>query len=236
MSLIKGLAQIKKNQEEQAARAAERDKPKVAWLSSVFPKKTGDVVNVRFLQELDPDMTNYDEARGVGFIAVEHNAPGPDGFKYRGKCTGDEGACYACERHRLDYKEGWKPKQNLYINVALEFEGKPQVFVLSRNANSTFIQSLIQEAIDEGSITDSMYRITKTGTGTQTQWIPKRLPKEPLLDDSGLTLFNIDEAVIRNIAYDEQPKYYGQAAGVSVDSDGDSSEGGATKPPVDEEW
>lgn len=238
MSLIKGLAQIKKNQEEQAAKAAERERPKVAWLSSVFPKKTGDVVNVRFLQELDPDMTNYDEARGVGFIVVEHNAPGPEGFKRRGKCTVDEDACYACERHKMDYKEGWKPKQNLYINVAMEFEGKTQVFVLSRNANSTFVQALIQEAIDEGSITDAMYRITKTGSGTQTQWIPKRLPKEPLLDDSGLTLFDLDADVVRNIEYDKQAEYYGAVysdGGNSDSGDGNASTGSNSKA-VDEEW
>lgn len=208
-STITGLAAIKKFKEEQAAKAAERERPKAEWLSSVFPKKTGDVLEGRFLQELDVDMENYDESRGVGFIAVEHQAPGPDGYKRRAKCTIDDGECYACERHKADYKAGWKQRQNLYINFLAVVDGEPKVFILSRNANSTFAESLIQEAIDEGSITNSMYRITKTGSGTQTQWLLKRLPKAELLDDSKVEVFDLNASAVREVEYAKQPEYYG---------------------------
>lgn len=208
-SVISGLAGIKKFQEEQAAKAAERERPKAEWLSSVFPKKTGDVIEVRFLQELDADMTNYDEKRGVGFIAVEHQAPGPDGYKRRAKCTIEDGECYACERHKADYQAGWKQRQNLYVNVLLKHDGEEKVYILSRNANSTFVAALVQEAIDEGSITDAMYRITKTGSGTQTQWMPKRLPKAALLDDSKAEVFDLHTAAVRDVEYAKQPEYYG---------------------------
>lgn len=229
-TLVKGLASIKAMQEANAAKAAERDRPKAEWFSSVFPKKTGDTAVIRFLQELDEDMEGFVADRGLGFIAVEHNAPGPEGYKRRGKCTVDsEGQCYACERHKLDYKAGWKQKQNLYINVLMEWEGKPTVFVLSRNANSTFAQSLIQEAIDEGSITNANYRITKTGTGTQTQWLLKRL-KGDLLDDSGVEVYDLDSVAIREVEYDKQAEYYG---GVSADS---SSEGSTASATADDEW
>lgn len=230
MSLIQGLASIKKMQEEKAAREAERDRPKAEWLSSVFPKKTGDSITGRFLQELDKEMSGYSEERGIGFIAVEHNAPGPEGYKRRGKCTVDsEGQCYACERHKLDYKAGWKQKQNLYINFLMEFEGKPTVFVLSRNANSTFVQALIQEAIDEGSITDANYRITKTGSGTQTQWLLKRLKETPL-DDSNVEVYDLNAVAVRDIEYDKQAEYYGGV--VSAEA---SAEAGASVS-ADDEW
>lgn len=236
---IKGLAAIKKYQEEQAAKAAERERPKAEWLSSVFPKKTGDTIEVRFLQELDADMTNYDEARGVGFIAVEHQAPGPDGYKRRAKCTIDEGECYACERHKADYQAGWKQRQNLYINVALEFEGAVKPYILSRNANSTFANALIQEAIDEGSITDAMYRITKSGSGTQTQWLLKRLPKATLLDDSKVEVYDLDASAVREVEYAKQPEYYGavysEGASAPSEDEGKSMAGGwgGSDPSVD---
>lgn len=236
---IKGLAGIKQFKAEQDAKAAERDRPKAEWLSSVFPKKTGDVIEVRFLQELDADMTNYDEARGVGFIAVEHQAPGPDGYKRRAKCTIDDGACYACERHKADYKEGWKQRQNLYINVLLTHDGETKPYILSRNANSTFANALVAEAIDEGSITDSMYRITKSGAGTQTQWALKRLPKATLLDDSKVEVFDLDESAVREVEYEKQAEYYGAVysggASSANEEDGKSmgSSWGGSDPSVD---
>lgn len=207
---ITGLAGIKKFQEEQAAKEEARNRPKADWLSGVFPKDTGNSIEVRFMQELDVDMKNYDEKRGVGFIALEHHAPGKDGFKRRASCTLDESDCYPCERHKADYAAGWKQRQSLYINVAVLIKGELKPFLLTRNANSTFANALIQEAIDEGSITDSMYRITKSGSGTQTQWMPKRLPNATLVDDSQLEVFDINETALRDITYDKQPEWYGE--------------------------
>jgi len=153
-------------------------------------------------------MSGYREDRGVGFIATEHNAPGPDGWKRRGLCTIDDGECYACERHKLNYKEGWRQKQNLYINVLADIGDGLKVYVLTRNANSGFTQALIEEAVDEGSITDANYRITKTGEGTTTQWLLKRLKEEPF-DDSKVEVFDLDKTAVREVEYEKQPEYYG---------------------------
>jgi len=153
-------------------------------------------------------MSGYREDRGVGFIATEHNAPGPDGWKRRGLCTIDDGECYACERHKLNYKEGWRQKQNLYINVLADIGDGLKVYVLTRNANSAFTQALIEEAVDEGSITDANYRITKTGEGTTTQWLLKRLKEEPF-DDSKVEVFDLDKTAVREVEYEKQPEYYG---------------------------
>lgn len=205
-AVIKGLASIKANQEKQREKAEAANRPKADWMK--WPKGVN-VATVRFLQELDPEMDNYREDRGVGIIATEHQAPGPEGFKRRALCTAEDGDCYACERHKQNYKEGWKQRQNLYINALVDFgDGEKKVLILSRNANSTFTQALIEEAVDEGSITDANYRVTKTGEGTTTQWILKRLKGDPM-DDSEVEVFDLDETAIRSVEYEKQPEYYG---------------------------
>lgn len=205
---IRGLAAIKKNQEEKKAAAEAASRPKAEWFK--WPKGVS-VATVRFLQELDPGAKNYTEARDIGFIAVEHQAPGPDGFKRRANCTAEsEGQCYACERHSQDYKEGWRQRQNLYINALVDFgqgEG-PKVLVIQRNANSSFVQALIEEATEEDTITATNYKITKVGEGTTTQWLLKALKGDPF-DDSNAEVFDLDETAIRDIAYEKQAEYYG---------------------------
>lgn len=231
----KGLAALKAHQEEQKAKQEAANRPKAEWFSSVFPKKLGDEVVVRFLQELDPEARNYSDERGLGFIAVEHQAPGPEGYKRRALCTADaEGQCYACERHNLDYKEGWRQRQNLYINVLVTVDGESKVFVLSRNANSSFAEQLIQEAVDEGSITDANYRITKTGSGTQTNWLLKRLKGDPM-DDSGAEVYNLDETALRDITYDKQADYYG-AVYSGAGAAGSDEAPASSSANADEEW
>lgn len=202
---IKGLASIKANQQAQQERAEAGNRPKAEWFK--FPKGVQNVT-VRFLQELDPEMENYREDRGVGFIATEHNAPGDQGWKRRGLCTIDDGECYACERHKMNYKEGWRQKQNLYINVLADIGEGLKPYVLTRNANSAFSQSLIEEAVDEGSITNANYRITKTGEGTTTQWLLKRLKDEPF-DDSKVEVHDLDATAVREVEYEKQAEYYG---------------------------
>ncbi|QNN99162.1 hypothetical protein SEA_FAUST_59 [Streptomyces phage Faust] len=203
--MIKGLAGIKANQQAQQERAEAGNRPKADWFK--FAKGVQNIT-VRFLQELDPEMKGYREDRGVGFIATEHNAPGDKGWQRRALCTIDDGECYACERHKLNYKEGWRQKQNLYINVLADLGDGPKVYILTRNANSAFTQSLIEEAVLEGSIVDANYRITKTGEGTTTQWLLRRLRDEPF-DDSKVEVFDLDKAAVREVEYEKQPEYYG---------------------------
>lgn len=230
-NIKKGLAGLRQHAEEEKAKEEARNRPKAEYLSSIYPKKTGDTIEGRFLQELDEGSANYDAERGLGFFAVEHEAPGKQGFQRRGLCTVEtEGRCFPDERRAANYEEGWKTKTNFYINFLTEFEGEKKVFVLSRNANSTFAQALVQDAVDEGSITDANYRITKTGSGTQTQWILKRLKGDPL-DDTGVELFDLEETVIRDIPYADQAKYYG-----AVFKPGQSDESDSSTPPADESW
>jgi hypothetical protein len=245
-NMVKGLASIKANKQAQQERAAAANRPKADWLASVFgvdkagnPKRLGTTIEVRFLQELDPDMKNYRPDRGVGFIATEHEAPGPEGFKRRALCTiseDDGGECYACECHKMNYKEGWKQKQNLYINVLVKDGNDKKVYVLSRNGNSSFADALIQEAVDEESITDSMYRISVSGSGTQTNWGLKRLPKNELLDDSDVEVVDLEKVAVRSVPYEEQPAYYGAVYKGDSTPAAPSNNKPSQSAPADDEW
>lgn len=233
-SVNSGLSAFKKLKEEAKAREDARNRPKAEWLTSIFgeKKKFPDQITARFLQELDESSAGYNADNGLGLLAVEHTAPGPQGFLKRCLCTGIEDGepCYACNEYRKDFKTWPKAKQNFYINVAVEVDGETKVFVLSRNANSPFVEQLYQEAIDEGSITDANYRIQRTGTGTQTNWLLKRLKGDPL-DVAGLTTYDLNETVIRSVPFESQPAFFGT---VEVESEGD--EAVKTSAPASDEW
>lgn len=229
-SVVKGLAAIEKYKADKAAQQEQANAPKANWFN--FGKDRPDQQTVRFLQEFSEESPHYSEANGLGFMAVEHVSP--ENWKRRATCTLDsEGRCFACEQHKAsqgdpEYKGQWKQKTNLYVNVLVDTPDGPRVEVLSRNANSSFVEQLLQELRDEDGITDANYRITKSGTGTSTTWTLKRLKGEPL-DDKGVEVFP-DESVLRAVEYDRQPKYYDVvvASGAPVEE--------RKKVEVDEDW
>jgi hypothetical protein len=228
---VKGLQAIRAMQEEDKRKAAERDRPKAEWFK--WPDKSTSTATVRFLQELDESADNYSESRGLGFIQVEHQAPGPDGFKRRANCTAEsEGQCYACERHAMRIEAdqgGWRQRKNLYINALVSFGGEaPKVMVMSRNANATFTNQLIEEAVDENTITAKNYKVTKTGEGTTTQWLLKALKDEPF-SDSSVEVFDLAETAVRAIPYEKQAEYYGAVyGGGELATAGAPASGGST--------
>lgn len=231
-NLVTGLAGIRKIKEEQEAKREAANRPKAEWFS--WPKGVS-TATVAFLQELDADASGYDESRGLAIIAVEHQAPGPDGFKRRGLCTREShNDCFPCDRHAARIEEdkgGWRQRTNLYINALVDFgNGEKKVLVISRNFNASFTQALIEEAIDEGSITDNNFKITKTGEGTTTQWLLKRLKGAPF-DSSNVEVFDLHETAVRKIEPEAQPEYYG-----AVYQNSDAPSAPASAPDTDDSW
>lgn len=240
---IEGLAQILKFKADQAAKEEARNRPKAEYLSSVFPgnKKNnsglGDAFVGQFVQELDKGSANYDPEKGLGLLLKEHQPPGRDGFKRRADCTDPESEdpteCYACDVKRADYvkdaPEGnWKTQTFLYINFATLIDGEPKVFVLSRNANSGFFDQILQEIKDEGSLLTTSYRITKSGSGTTTNWSLKGV-KDPMFDISNLEPFDIKETVQRSIPLEDQAAYYGAVYSGRGNTAGAATESKAAK-------
>ncbi|QGH76388.1 hypothetical protein SEA_DAUBENSKI_80 [Streptomyces phage Daubenski] len=207
MGTLKGLAAIRAFGEKQAQAAKEREDrlnaPKVEYLNL----NDGQSVRVRFLQEMDAESENYDKTRGTGTLAVEHVVFVKSLRRmYRATCTiEDEGRCYGCERARAGDKE-FAQKRNYYINALVDFmDGEaPKTMIVSRGMGSTFFAQLFEEA-EEGTITESNYKITRKGSGTDTKWLLKVLPKDEPLDDSEATVHDIDDeknGIIRSFPYE----------------------------------
>lgn len=206
MSTLKGLAAIRAFGEKQAQAAKEREDrlnaPKVEYLNL----NDGQSVRVRFLQEMDPESENYDKTRGTGTLAVEHVVYVKSLKRmYRANCTiEDEGRCYGCERARAGDKE-YGQKRNYYVNALVDFmDGEePRTMIVSRGMGSTFFAQLFEEA-EEGSITESNYKITRKGSGTDTKWLLKVLKDEPL-DVSEAIVHDVDNeknGIIRSFPYE----------------------------------
>lgn len=229
-NVITGLAGLKAFQQAEKEKAAARERPKADWFS--WPKGV-DTVTVRFLNDWAEDSEAFTK-NGSPLLAVEHQAPGPEGYKRRALCTADDDSCYACERHKANYQEGWKPRTNFYINALVQFpDGTEKVLVMSRNANSTFVTDLIQELEDEGDISGANYRVKVTGEKTTTKWGLKRLTSEPL-DVSNAEAFDLNETALRDVPYDKQPDYYG--AVYQGTADAPASTPSTSSAPADAEW
>lgn len=235
---ITGLAGFKAEKKRREEAAEERNRPKAEYFNwkKNQNKEDKNVAYVRFLQELDADVDTYNPDRGLPVMQVEHTAPGKEGFKRRANCTlEDEGQCYACERHEQDKAtavvgpdgkkklKGWGQKSNLYIWALVDYkdgEGARPV-VISRSFGSTFVEDLIEqvEEDDNNRLTDKMFKITKSGSGLQTQWKLRPAKGVELYDDTDVEVLPLEQSVLRSIPYDEQAAYYG-----AVYRDGDPTD------------
>ncbi len=203
MSIVKGLKDLNKALDKPTYSG---DENKGRW----FKLEDGESIKVRFLQELDPDSPNYDQARGCGFIALEHVNP----KDYRKKALDtmeSEGRDWANEQHRKDPKAGWKARTRLYINVLVD-DGKeePYVAILSQGTSGkTITPTLIEYAGEMGSITNLMWRIKRNGTKTDTSYTIIPLAKdETPFDFSGLEMFDLEKTAVRHVPYSEQEAFY----------------------------
>jgi hypothetical protein len=203
MSIVKGLKDLNKALDKPTYSG---DDNKGRW----FKLEDGESIKVRFLQELDPDSPNYDQARGCGFIALEHVNP----KDYRKKALDtmeSEGRDWANEQHRKDPKAGWKARTRLYMNVLVD-DGKeePYVAILSQGTSGkTITPTLIEYAGEMGSITNLMWRIKRNGTKTDTSYTIIPLAKdETPFDFSGLELFDLEKTAVRHVPYSEQEAFY----------------------------
>ncbi|ASR77342.1 hypothetical protein SEA_PARADIDDLES_74 [Streptomyces phage Paradiddles] len=214
MGTLKGLAAIRAFSEQQAQAAKDREDrlnaPKVEYLNLT----DGQSVRVRFLQEVDAEAENYDKARGTGTLAVEHVVFVKSLRRmYRATCTmEDEGRCYGCERARAGDKE-FVQKRNFYINALVDFMdgNEPKTMIVSRGMGSTFFAQILDEVEPDtpdgppNSLTAMNYKITRRGSGTDTKWLLKALPKDEPLDDSEAVVHNIDDeknGIIRSFPYE----------------------------------
>ena len=219
MGIVKGLKDLNKTLDKPQASGG--DSVKGRWLKL----EDGESIKIRFLQELDPDSPNYNEALGLGFIAVEHT--NPKDYRRKALCSmDDQGKCFGCEQHRKDYKAGWKGRSRLYINVLVD-DGKeePYVAILSQGSSGkTVTPTLIEYAGEMGSITNLMWRIKRSGMKTDTSYTIIPLAKdETPFDASGLELYKLEESAVRDMPYTEQEAFFAGEGSSAEESDASSS-------------
>ena len=212
--IVRGLAGLEKFVERSAG--SSNDGVKARWVRL----DDGQVVKINFLQELDQDSPNFNADAGAAFLAVEHS--NPDNYRRKALCTiDDEGACYGCEQDRANPKKGWRSRGRLYVNVLVD-DGKedPYVAILSQGTSGkTITPSLLMWAGENESITDSAFRIKRSGTGTSTEYSLVPAPKSQGVDPNDYDLYDIEKIATRYVPYAEQHDFY----------DGGSEESAAPK-------
>ena len=213
MASITGLANIK----NLIDRPKGSDGPKARWLKL----EDGQSIKMRFLNEVDADSKNYDAARGLAIVVAEHT--NPRDYKRKALCSMDEeGRCYGCEMNRKDPKAGWKAKLRYYTNVLVdEGSNDPYVAIWSQGVGpkSPTTTTIVEYAGDTGSITNVVWRLKRTGTGTQTSYSLFPLTTdESVFDFSGHELYNLEQTAVRLVKYSDQESFF-----MGIDADVTSS-------------
>lgn len=201
--LITGLAAIQAKIDQQNQDFD--DAPKAKW----FGLKGGQSAKVLFLQEFDENSDHYNPEAGTLLLAVEHSSP----INYRKKalCTKEDGACLGCEMNKANPKKGWNQKMRLYANVLVD-NGKdePYVAILSQGIGGKSITpTLAQMAVDYGGITQTLFRINRTGTEmNNTSYTILPLIGADLPSTNGVELYDLKTTATRKIDYEDQAAFY----------------------------
>lgn len=228
MAIQQGLAAIKAYNDELARRKEAAEQAKIPWLKI----EDGETVKVWYLQELDSGAKNYSEKNGLGFFATEHSLP--TNFKVKGSCSmEEEERCIGCEKHKEDWKVGWKAKSTLYINVLVERKNKKsgelerEVAVMSQgNGPKAVVAPMVLEyAVENNTIADRWWKITRRGSTAQdTVYSPVVFgPPENEADVVKPEEYELTDLnrCVRRPSYEEQQAFYFGATAKAADGDGD---------------
>jgi len=202
MAIVKGLKNIN----------ALVDKPKfegtgtkVRW----FKIADGQAVKIRFIEELDEDSANYNEARGLALVVSEHT--NPKDYKRKAVDTMEsEGRDWAEEMHRKDMKAGWRARLRFYCNVLVD-DGieAPYVAIWNMGVSKQSAFNTIREyALETGSISNLTWKVKRNGQGTETSYtlIPSGPDSAPF-DWAGVEPYPLEKA-LNKVPYAEQEAFY----------------------------
>jgi hypothetical protein len=196
---------LKRNQE----RSDRADRPKVNW----FKLERNETKFIKFLQEFDTDMRNYDSARGTALFLVEHVSP--ESFSRKALCSfDDEGNCFACEMDKQQPSIGegedkkwhpWGQKTNFYVYV-IDKEG--EISVMSRPTIGKFFDSIVEEiGENNNSLTDLGFKISK-GPKNNSPWELKAKDSYDFDLPDVTELTDLSTVVGLKVPYEEQRGFY----------------------------
>lgn len=203
MASITGLANIKNLIDKPKTESG----PKARWLKL----EDGQSLKIRFLNEVDADSKNYDKDRGLAIVVAEHT--NPKDYRRKSVCTmEEEGRCYGCEMNRRDPKAGWKARLRYYTNVLVdEGDSEPYVAIWSQGVGpkSPTTTTIVEYAGDTGSITNVVWRLKRTGTGTQTSYSLFPLTTdESKFDFKDVELYELEATAVRQVKYADQEAFF----------------------------
>lgn len=206
MGIYEGLDAIRKHKEELEARKAAAEAGKINWLKM----EDGETVKIWILQELDRSGHGFHEELGLGFMATEHT--NPKDWKRKALCTAEDGQCLGCEKHREDWKAGWKQKSRLYVNVLVERKnGDREVAVMSQanGPKSVVAPMILEQAVEEQTVTDRWWKLTRNGEGNETAYLPRPMAPSNDIDvlDYADKVYDLKRAV-REVPYEDQFDFY----------------------------
>jgi hypothetical protein len=140
--------------------------------ANYFALADGGTATVRFLQEVDEASPNYHKEAGLATMALICNPPSADGFKFK----------YVVPPELMNRVGDWVFKTRLLINVLVD-DGKGNEEVQLWDASKAVARQLLEFNNEDGTITDKMFRIKRSGKSTDTTYI--LMPKQ---DDGGISL------------------------------------------------
>jgi hypothetical protein len=202
MAIVKGLKNIN----------ALVDKPKFEGTGSKvrwFKIADGQAVKIRFIEELDEDSANYNEARGLALVVSEHT--NPKDYKRKAVDTMEsEGRDWAEEMHRKDMKAGWRARLRFYCNVLVD-DGieAPYVAIWNMGVSKQSAFNTIREyALETGSISNLTWKVKRNGQGTETSYtlIPSTPDSAPF-DWAAIEPYPLEKA-LNKVPYAEQEAFY----------------------------
>lgn len=201
MTIIKGLKDIERL----------LDKPKQSTGSRVKWLKLddGQSVKIRFLNEIDPDSSMYDERLGLSIVVSEHS--NPKDYRRKAVCSIEsEGRCFACDMFKKDPKGGWRARLRFYTNVIIDDgSNDPYVAVWSMGVSKAPTFTTLREfAIEGGSLTNLNWKLKRVGKGTETNYIlMPGLKDETKFDFSPFEAYPL-ELAINIVPYADQEAFY----------------------------
>ena len=178
---------------------------KVRW----FKIADGQAVKIRFIEELDEDSANYNEARGLALVVSEHT--NPKDYKRKAVDTMEsEGRDWAEEMHRKDMKAGWRARLRFYCNVLVD-DGieAPYVAIWNMGVSKQSAFNTIREyALETGSISNLTWKVKRNGQGTETSYtlIPSSPDSAPF-DWAEIEPYPLEKA-LNKVPYAEQEAFY----------------------------
>lgn len=233
MGIQRGLAAVQAYKAEQERRREAAEAGKINWLKM----DDGESVEVWFLQELDEGAENYLEKNGLGFFATEHTKPGKGNFMTKALCSmDDEEQCFGCEQHKKDWKAGWKAKSRLYINVLVKRkDGSTEVAVMSQpnGSKAVIAPMLLDYAVENNTITDRWWKITRNGTGEATTYTPFVRGPSTDVNPAEHEVFDLERCV-RKVPYVEQEAFFLGVADPNAEPEAPEANAGSTS--ANDEW